>query len=381
MSAVHELPLIDIDSHFTEPADLWTARAPAALRDVAPRVVRKPDGSDAWIVGRDRDLSPPGFCVIRPDGSKAMGLFTLPRLEEMTPAASDPLARVRALDELGIARQILYPNVLGFAGGSMMRIEDRELREFCVQAYNDAAADLQRASAGRLLPQAMLPFWEPREAARELERCHDRLGLSGFTMTDSPETWGLPSLVDPVWDPLFSTAQERRLPVNFHIGSGDPSGAVWPGIGLPRNVGAISTILFVANARCIVNLIFSGLLDRYPTLNFVSVESGLGWLPFVLESAEYQVAENGIELALRPSEYFRRQIYASFWFEHRNVVDAIAQLGADNVMIETDFPHPTCLYPGARKKIEETLAPLPEADQRKLFYGNAARVYNLEVNV
>ena len=381
MSAVHELPLIDIDSHFTEPADLCTARAPAALRDVAPRVVRKPDGSDAWIVGRDRDLSPPGFCVIRPDGSKAMGLFTLPRLEEMTPAASDPLARVRALDELGIARQILYPNVLGFAGGSMMRIEDRELREFCVQAYNDAAADLQRASAGRLLPQAMLPFWEPREAARELERCHDRLGLSGFTMTDSPETWGLPSLVDPVWDPLFSTAQERRLPVNFHIGSGDPSGAVWPGIGLPRNVGAISTILFVANARCIVNLIFSGLLDRYPTLNFVSVESGLGWLPFVLESAEYQVAENGIELALRPSEYFRRQIYASFWFEHRNVVDAIAQLGADNVMIETDFPHPTCLYPGARKKIEETLAPLPEADQRKLFYGNAARVYNLEVNV
>ena len=236
-------------------------------------------------------------------------------------------------------------------------------------------------SGGRLLPQAMLPFWEPREAARELERCHDRLGLTGFTMTDSPETWGLPSLVHPVWDQLFSTAQERRLPVNFHIGSGDPSSALWPGIGLPRNVGAISTILFVANARCIVNLIFSGLLDRYPTLNFVSVESGLGWLPFVLESAEYQVAENGIELALRPSEYFRRQIYASFWFEHRNVVDAIAQLGADNVMIETDFPHPTCLYPGARKKIEEILEPLPDAEQRKLFYGNAARVYNLEMNV
>jgi predicted TIM-barrel fold metal-dependent hydrolase len=381
MSAIHELPLVDIDSHFTEPADLWTARAPAALREVAPRVVRKPDGSDAWIVGSDLDLSPPGFCVIRPDGSKAMGIFTLPRLEEMSPAASDPLARVRALDELGIARQILYPNVLGFAGGSMMRIKDRALRDFCVQAYNDAAAELQRASGGRLLPQAMLPFWEPREAARELERCHDRLGLTGFTMTDSPETWALPSLVDPVWDPLFSTAQERRLPVNFHIGSGDPSSALWPGIGLPRNIGAVSTILFIANARCIVNLIFSGLLDRYPTLNFVSVESGVGWLPFVLESAEYQVAENGIRLALRPSEYFRRQIYASFWFESRNVASAITQLGADNVMVETDFPHPTCLYPGARKKLEEVLSPLPEADQRKLFYGNAARVYNLELNV
>jgi predicted TIM-barrel fold metal-dependent hydrolase len=130
-----------------------------------------------------------------------------------------------------------------------------------------------------------------------------------------------------------------------------------------------------------VNLIFGGLLDRYPSLNFVSVESGLGWLPFVLESAEYQVAENGIQLQLRPREYFRRQIYASFWFESDDVPHAIKKLGADNVRIETDFPHPTCLYPGARKKIEDVLAPLPEADQRKLFYGNAARVYNLAVNV
>ena len=381
MSAIHELPLIDIDAHFTEPADLWTSRAPAALRDVAPRVVRKPDGSEAWIVGRDFELSGPGFCVIRPDGSKAMAMYTLPRLEDMTPAASEPKARVRALDEQGIARQILYPNVLGFAGGSMMKIEDAALRNFCVQAYNDAAAEIQRVSGGRLLPQAMLPFWEPREAARELERCHDKLGLTGFTMTDSPETWNLPSLVDPAWDALFSTAQERRLPVNFHIGSGNPANAVWPGVGAPRAIGAVSTILFIANARCIVNLIFSGLLDRYPTLNFVSVESGLGWLPFILESAQYQVAENCIKLALRPREYFERQIYASFWFESEDVGHAIKKLGAGNVMIETDFTHQTCLYPEARKKIEQILAPLPEADQRKLFYGNAARVYNLEVNV
>jgi predicted TIM-barrel fold metal-dependent hydrolase len=48
-------------------------------------------------------------------------------------------------------------------------------------------------------------------------------------------------------------------------------------------------------------------------------------------------------------------------------------------MVETDFPHPTCLYPDARKQIETLLAPLPEADQRKVLYGNAARIYNLDV--
>jgi predicted TIM-barrel fold metal-dependent hydrolase len=378
-SAIHAMPLIDIDTHYTEPPELWTSRAPAALRDAAPRVVQKPDGSEAWIVGRDLALSPPGFCVIRPDGSKAVGTFSLARFDEMTPAASEPAARVRAMDELGIARQVLYPNVLGFAGATLMRIEDVKLRNFCVTAYNDAAADLQRRSSGRLLPQAMLPFWDVRLAARELERCHDSLGLTGFTMTDAPETWGLPSLADASWDPLWTTAQERGLPVNFHIGSGGNAGGAWPGIPMPQMLGALSTILFVANTRCIVNLIFSGLLDRFPSLRFVSVESGIGWIPFVLESAEYQCDENGIHLALRPTEYFRRQIYASFWFESRDVAATIARLGADNVMIETDFPHPTCLYPEPRKKLEQALGGLPEADQRKLFYGNAARVYGIEV--
>jgi predicted TIM-barrel fold metal-dependent hydrolase len=380
--SVHDLPLIDIDAHYTEPPDLWVSRAPASLRDVAPRVVRKNDGSDAWIVGRDTELAPPGFCVIRADGSKAVGTFSLATFEEMAAAATDPAARVRAMAELGISRQVLYPNVLGFAGVSLMRIEDAALRDFCITAYNDAAAEVQRASGGRLLPQAMLPFWDVRASARELERCHDALGLTGFTMMDSPDAWGLPSLADPAWDPLWAIAQERRLPVNFHIGSGGVGGnPVWPGIGMPRQLGAGSTILFIANARCIVNLIFSGLLDRFPSLSFVSVESGIGWLPFVLEAAEYQVDENGVGLALRPTEYFRRQIYASFWFESRDVGACVARLGADNIMLETDFPHPTCLYPGARKKLEQAVAGLSEADQRKLFYGNAARVYGVEPTV
>lgn len=379
---IQDFPLIDIDAHYTEPPDLWVSRAPASLRDTAPRVVRTSDGRDLWIVGRDTELAPPGFCVIRADGSKAVGTFSLATFDEMAAAATEPAARVRALTEFGIARQVLYPNVLGFGGASVMKVEDPALRDFCITAYNDAAAELQRASGGRLLPQAMLPFWDVRASARELERCHEKLGLTGFTMMDAPDAWGLPSLADTAWDPLWATAQERRLPVNFHIGSGGVTGnPVWPGIGMPQQLGAGSTILFIANARCIVNLIFSGLLDRFPSLNFVSVESGIGWLPFVLESAEYQMDENGVDLQLRPTEYFRRQIYASFWFERRDVAACVRRLGVDNVMVETDFPHPTCLYPGARKKLEEAVAELPEADQRKLFYGNAARVYGVDPNL
>ena len=74
------LPIIDIDTHYTEPGDLWTSRAPASLRDRAPRLTTDNEGVQRWVVDEDTMLGPPGFCVIRRDGSKARGLFSLPTI-------------------------------------------------------------------------------------------------------------------------------------------------------------------------------------------------------------------------------------------------------------------------------------------------------------
>ena len=126
-------------------------------------------------------------------------------------------------------------------------------------------------------------------------------------------------------------------------------------------------------------LISSGLLDRFPRLKFVSVESGIGWLPFMLESLDYQFVENGVDdLKLRPTEYFRRQIYGSYWFES-NPKPAIDWIGEDNLMFETDFPHATCLYPAVKETKERSLRGLDPRVQRKLLYENAAKVYQLSL--
>ena len=86
---------------------------------------------------------------------------------------------------------------------------------------------------------------------------------------------------------------------------------------------------------------------------------------------------DGGGMKLRPTEYFRRQIYASFWFENQGAARAISEIGEDNVMFETDFPHPTCLYPNVREHLDEALAGLSLQAQRKVRYENAARVYQL----
>ena len=372
-----KLPVVDVDSHWTEPPDLWTSRAPAHLRDRAMRVVRNEAGVEQWVVEDGQVMGSVGFCSIKRDGSKTQASIALDTFDEVHPGAIEVPPRLAYMDEHGLDVQIVYPNILGFAGNGVMRIQDAEHRAFCVTAYNDAAGDMQAESAGRLFPQAMLPFWDIPASVRELERCHDALGLTGFVVTDATADWGLPALSDPTWDPLWACAQERGLPVNFHIGAGLITPRTWEPYSPARLFAALSTMAQMSNMATIANLIFSGLLDRFPRLKFVSVESGSGWLPFLLESLDYQFDENGVtDLALRPSEYFQRQIYGSYWFE-KDLAPAIDKLGEDNLMFETDFPHATCLYPKVRDQIQDSLEGLAPRVQRKLLYENAVRVYGL----
>ncbi len=374
---LEQMPIVDVDSHFTEPRDFWTSRAPSKFRERAPRVIRADDGSERWVVDRDSFLGPPGFCVIRNDESKAYGMMSLSTFDEMHPGASFAKDRLGFLDKHHLTYQIVYPNVLGFAGSMIMRLEDVALRNFCTQTYNDGVAEMQAEGEGRLYPQALLPFWDIDLAVAELIRSHDELGLTGCILTDAPENWGLPTLGEPYWEPLFGAAQERGLPINFHIGGGHFSGGPWEGGSERAKLATMSSLAFMGNLRCIANLIFSGLLDRFPRLKFVSVESGLGWVPFLLEFCEYQMKENAVtNLALRPREYFARQIYSSYWFES-DAASSILKLPEDNVMFETDFPHPAGLYPGIHEHVKSTLAGLPERIQRKVLFETAASVYQL----
>jgi predicted TIM-barrel fold metal-dependent hydrolase len=380
-SPLSGIPIVDVDTHYNEPPDLWTSRAPARLRDRVPRLVRGDDGLQHWVIETGSMLMPqPGVCVIRSDGSKVFGDQSLKHLDEMHPGATDPAARLAFMDEHGIRMQILYPNLIGFAVTAFMKgVRDLGLRTFCVQAYNDHMAEVQVRGRGRLYPQAMIPIWDMDQAVAELCRVHDQLGMTGIIVPSGPETYGLPTISNPYFDPLWSAAQERGIPVNFHIGGGGANLSPWDTSDSSAAFAMISSLAISSNVRCVVNLIFSGLLDRFPRLNFVSVESGMNWIPFVLEMCEYQFDENGVKsLELRPTEYFRRQIFASYWFE-KSPRHAIECLGDANLMFETDFPHPTCLYPSIREHVEASLGDLEPRVQRRILCENAARVYGLSL--
>jgi len=255
------------------------------------------------------------------------------------------------------------------------------------RAYNDFLVEWCSADPNRLIPVAAMPFWDIGECVKEVERAVS-IGHKATLAASKPQDFGHPSVASPHWNPLWECAQAHDLPISFHIGSGEFTNSDWTPERLalygPGGINAQTSIgLFLENGRQIVDLLFSGVLPRYPSLKFVSVESGIGFIPFLLEAADYtfaygQVAAHRPEFKLKPSEYFARQVYGCYWFEEYAPRHMLDKLPVDDILFETDYPHPVCLYGDVREKIEAGLSDAPIALRRKLLFDNAARLYKVE---
>jgi predicted TIM-barrel fold metal-dependent hydrolase len=239
-----------------------------------------------------------------------------------------------------------------------------------------------------------LPVWDIDLAIAEMHRCA-AMGHKGIVLSSQLEVWGQPHITQAHWDPMWSEAQDMGLSINFHIGSGDTASMFGtmtqlPEAGTHANFASLGLPSFLGNARAIANIICGGVCHRFPRLNFVSVESGVGWLPFALACLDWQWKNSGVPLEhpeydLLPSEYFQRQIYGCFWFEHETVKATIDLIGADHLMYETDFPHSTSMSPGPasvalppNEFIEQSIGELSDDVARKLLHDNAARLYHLD---
>jgi len=385
-----DLRIVDADSHMTERHDLFTSRAPKGYEDKMPHVERI-NGADMWVIeGKTFGKAGSGGTIDRQGkkhpfrdsqgGSWGIG--------DVHPAAWDAKERIRLMDELGIHAQVLYPNSIGLGGQNLWNsIQDKTLVRLCVEVYNDALAEVQAESGNRLLPMPIMPAWDIAACVREAQRCAD-MGYRGVNMTADPQDSGSPDLGDPAWDPFWEVCAGLNLPVHFHIGASQTSltyfgTTYWPSQDnyVKPAIGGAS--LFQNNSRLLLNSAYSGMFDRHPNLKMVSVESGIGWVPFMLEAMDYELEENAPKwfdkLRKRPSEYFRDNWYATFWFETgrgdlQHLIDAV---GEDNVMFETDFPHPTCLHPDPVGAMRERTASLRPETTRKVMGENAAKLYRI----
>ena len=378
---------IDADTHITEARDVWTSRVPSKWKDRVPRVERDPDtNSDIWYIG-DRRMAPVGITAVA-GWPEPIPKYP-PRYEDAHPGAYDAKARLQYMDENGVWAQVLYPNIGGFGSQLFLGLDDAELKLACVRAYNDFLIDWIEPDPRRFVPIMATPFWDLDAAVAEIQRCA-KTGHKGVLLGSQPETFGEPTLASTHWDPLWAAAQDVDLSISFHIGSGDNSDLLsgGEGLGTRTHMARVCARLFMENSNCIADLIFSGICHRFPKLKFVSVESGASWVIFALEAFDWQWKNNGVakehpEYDLLPSEYFRRQIYASFWFEEAGLPDLLERY-PDNILYETDYPHPTCQAPGPvsagtnpRLYADRVLGGVSDATLQKVMHDTAAELYGI----
>jgi predicted TIM-barrel fold metal-dependent hydrolase len=393
--------LISVDDHVVEPTHVWEERLPARFRDRGPRWVAGSDGIEAWEYDGKR-LPIGGTLTVAQNWARDDWTAAPVRIQDLHPSMWDPVERLKAMDADGVYGSLLFPTFPRFCGQTFYEGTDRELGLLSVQAYNDWMIDEWCATApSRFRPLIILPLWDARLAAAEVERCAAK-GAAAVNFSENPSKLRLPSIhdKDDYWDPVFSAAADAGMPLCIHIGSSSFSPTT--SADCPTMVPAV-LLGFVAQAT-FTDWLFSGKFNRFPQLKVVLSEGGISWIPGTLHFAQRKIARVGhmavsaaglattqaqikrtlggageynprlLETLEDPFEIFRNHMYGCMLADDFGW-DAMDHIGTANVMVESDYPHSDTSYPNSLDLVRKQLSHLPDADQRAVAHGNAERVF------
>ena len=345
------------------PRDVWEDRLPASLRERGPRVVEQ--GESAWWTC---DGTVMGMHGLKGEFGKAYSAIGRAGIEDDGLRASNPTLRLQDMETDGVYASVIYgPNLFG------LPIADPDLKAACLAAYNDWASEFNRVAPGRLSVLPVLPTHAPEVATKELERAA-KAGHRGVII--SPFEF---RCTDPEWAPFWDAAEAAGLPVSFHIGQGTSQVRVAPG---SWELAAFSAVGPMQLDEPLAMMVYSGVLERRPKLRLVLAESGIGWLPYFVKRLD-AAGEKHIpratdhQLKAKPSEIFKRQIYATFEEEPLGP-ELLPLLGPDNFMWASDYPHPDSTFPHSREAIAEAFAGLDPGFIEQVTATNCKRLYGFE---
>ncbi len=364
--AANKYFMISADCHVQEPNDFLSARMPEKYQDRLPGIVLGGDGSKLQKTE--------GFRPIR------LGSFTFEGEDlERNESGKTPTERLAALDRDGVDCEILFPN----KGLTVWATPDLEFSQAMCRAYNDWAWETFATYNDRLSPMACIASGDIAGAIIEVERAAKR-GFRGLALPCKP-VWGPPDHEHtnynlPVFDPLWAAIVNCDLPVTFHVSTGrDPRTARGNG-GAVINYAVHS---LAPTMEPLVNLCSSGVIERFPTLRFGSIEAGIGWVPWMMTAMDEAYLKHHMwvrpKLEQLPSAYFRSNGFASFG-EDAPGLALMREYGlVNNFLWANDFPHQEGTWPHSAAAIERTMSRLSDDERAGVLGFNAARIFKFDV--
>jgi predicted TIM-barrel fold metal-dependent hydrolase len=290
------------------------------------------------------------------------------------PGYGDGAERLNDMDTDGVDVEVVYSEVSAFRYIGDMQEGAAE----ATRAFNDVLAEYTSADPKRLIVSYQIPIHDIDAAVREVQRVAAEGGKS-LQLPVFPNELGLADYYDGRYDPLWAAIQETGLPICCHIGLNtnlddlvrrDPT----PQKGVMVPMAALST------GEAFGMWMQAGTLERFPGLQLVFVEPGLGWVAWYLYIVDDMVLRQGYrypDLSELPSYYFHRNISLTYVDEPDAIQLLRHRIGVGNIMWSTDYPHPVTSWPDSRALIERSFRGVPDDEREAILAGNAARVWGL----
>ena len=365
--------LISADSHVVEPPDIWEKWLDAKYRDRAPKLVKDDEGGDAWQYSAKGMAAPLGLvsCVGIPrEQMKWMGFRYG---DNVHPSVHDGKARLEILDIDGVDAEFLYPPqraIMSFA-----QWEDDALNLAGINAYNQwLIEDFCAADPKRLFPVYQIPNLGIGTSVQQLRQAAS-LGCRAVVISTWPS--GEAALCEED-DEFWQVAEELKIPVSMHFGLVTTNLSHQSPPEAAGALGAVSGM--IKAAPIMVDMIFSGVFDRFPGLTMLGIEVGCAWVPHVAEMMDDRYWRNrthvGLDLKKLPSQYLKDNFAFSYIVDQHGIQLRHA-IGIESMLWSTDFPHHGNDYPYSRETIEHHFVNIPDAEKQKILHGNCERLYGL----
>jgi predicted TIM-barrel fold metal-dependent hydrolase len=352
--------LISADSHVKITADWVKERLPKASLPAYEDAVRTLEAMELEQRGGSR--------------------MSLDDFGDMAPGASDPgywepHARLAAMDRDGVQAEVLYSELSAFRQFHLAGDHWKQV----ARAFNDALSDFAAVDPERLVVSYQLPIIDVAHAVEEVHRLA-ALGARSIQLPNYPDELGFGDYHEAKYDPLWAALSETSITISQHLGFKDTQFDIYRRDPTPFK----SLFTPMPGLMIVENVSFwlmTGVLDRFPKLRIVFVEPGINWILQWVEMLDNQWKRGrdhmfpGVKRA--PAEVFREQMFLTFIGADRVALGQRHDVGIENIMWSTDFPHPASTWPNSSKVVEELFVDVPAAERQLIVCGNAARVYGL----
>tara|TARA_Y100001970_G_scaffold168080_1_gene205596 strand:+ start:788 stop:1924 length:1137 start_codon:yes stop_codon:yes gene_type:complete len=371
--------VISTDTHIVEPPDIYANGMPAHLVDLAPnmRKVTNDNGkvSDAWFLGDQQVVTLGAVTQAGRRFEEESELDFVEVWEDVREGAYKPDEMLEELAMDGVWGAVVQPS----QGLFWYHIEDTEILSGICHAYNNWLVEFVSSHPDRLKGTAMLNVDDPREAAKELERCVD-LGIETAFIPVAPLSHQ--PYRDPIYDPLWDAANETGTVLLMHIAT---QRANVPGC----EIGVDMSTYTPAGLRptqdywvryAMTDIIFAGVCERYPKIQIGSTEHEASWVPhwlrqmdFTYENRPVYAKYNSAE-GFKPSDYWRRNMFAVFQ-EDPAVLKLRYEIGLDNLVWGNDYPHSESTWPHSMQFLDSMFAEVPDEERHQILDTNAVRLF------